>query len=167
MTTAISTYNRLVDTVAIFQPSNKKEWAALSLTCATLLVSSGAAIAAVIGYIGYKWVTAEKLPDPNTVQTIYTPPHPSEADLLHLHSYRDKIAILKKDPQVMGITFAPNQDNKLTPIYIKCTQADNQTYFAAHDLANDTRLGFAVTLPFLKSNEYLKKGHWVASRPEE
>ncbi len=160
MTTAISSCNRLADTVAIFRPSSKKEWTALSLSCATLLVSSGAAVAAGIGYLGYKWATAEKLPDPNTVQTIYTPPHPSETDLANLHLHVEKIAKLKRDPSVMGITFAPDERGHLTPIYIKCTQSNaHTTYFTAHRLANDAQLGFAIAHPFLESNQYLTKGY--------
>ena len=164
MTTAISFCDRFVDTLADFQPTSKKGWAALGLWCATLLVSSGAAVAAGIGYLGYKWARPEKLPDPNTVQEIYTPPHPNETDL---HQHAAKIAQLKKDPEVMGITFAPDEKGRLTPIYIKCVQSNPQTtYFFALDLANDTQLGFAITHPFLKSNQYLTKGLWI-HRPSE
>lgn len=167
MTTTISPCDRLTDTIAIFQPSNKKEWAALGIPCLALLASSGAAIAAGIGYLGYKWTTAEKLPDPNTVQTIYTPPHPNKTDLENLgRLYAKKISDLKKDSQIMGITFALDKSKHLTPIYIKCTPKDAHTYFTAHNLANDKELGFAITLPFLKSNNYLKNC-WIGGRPKE
>jgi len=168
MTAHISPCNQLTNIIEIFQPRCKKEWAALGLSCATLLISSGTAIVAGIGYLGYKWATADKLPNPNTVQTIYTPPHPSKTDLLNLHLHREKIAKLNRDPQVMGITFAPDKRGHLSPIYIKCTELNaHTTYFFAHDLTNDARLGFAITHPFLKSNQYLKEGHWICGRPKE
>jgi hypothetical protein len=133
----------------------------LGVSCETLLISTGALIALWIGYLGYKWCTA----DPNAVQTIYTPPHPSTYDIQNLELHAEKIEKLKKNPEVMGITFA-DRKGSLCPIYIKHTEPeDSKILFTAHDLATDTQLGFAITLPFLDSNEYLKD-YWLMMPPQ-
>jgi hypothetical protein len=111
-----------------------------------------------------------KFPDPNMVQTIYTPPHPNAEDLEKLRLQAGKIENLKKDQNVMGIAFALNPSGEKTPIYIKCIQPErgsNQTLFTAHDFQTGKKLGFASTLPFLQSNQYLKRDHFVFGRPNE
>lgn len=107
-----------------------------------------------------------KFPDPNMVQTIYTPPHPNEKDLEKLRLQAGKIENLKKDPNVMGIAFALDPRGEKTPIYIKCTPSgtDKKTWFTAHDLTTGEELGYAITLPFLQSNQYRTR-HWAFGRP--
>ncbi len=170
MTTNITTiscpYNHLVEKIAIFKPKGKKEWLAFSASCAALVISSGAAVAAGACYLGYKWGAAKKFSDPNTVEEIYTPPHPSKADLSKIYLYAEKIDKLKKNPWAMGIAFAPNETGILTPIYITRRHPFfHTTRFEAYDLATDELLGYAITRPLLESNQYLKEGYW-SPRPK-
>lgn len=167
MTTNISRCNQFLNSLETFQPKNKKEWAALSLSCATLLISSGAALAAGAGYVGYKWATAEKLGNPNAVQTIYTPPRPTQADKEKLQSHAEKIEKLKKDPRIMGIAFAADKNENVVPLYIRYIRCDSYTvYFSAHAIEDDVELGFAITHPFISSNNYMS-GYWLAGVPSE
>lgn len=182
MITIVPSYNKFTSAIEWAQPANKKEWAVLGLSCGALLISRNAATTtavgvAVIGYLGYKWLKAEKptelkavekLPDPNEAQEIYTPPRPSERDLAGLAQHAEKIAKLKQNKDVMGIVFVPNTEGQLTPIYIKYFKANPQTEsFSAYSLNDDRQLGFAQVHPFLESNDYLKQGYWAGERPEE
>lgn len=105
--------------------------------------------------------------DVNAVQKIYTPPHPTEADLAELHQYADKIEELKNDKSVMGIAFAINEQGDLAPVYVRCVQIDEyQTNFGVYNLANDKCLGDAITHPSLHSNRYCQD-YWPIMTPEE
>jgi len=112
----------------------------------------------------------EQIPSPNEVQAIYTPPRPSEADIAGLAKHAKEIRDLKKNPNVMGLTFAPDARGRLTPIYITCRQDGAKYNFAALRLGDNDplgrdRLGFAYTTAFLPSNNFLED-FWIGGKPE-
>ena len=63
---------RLRSAAETFLPRGNKEKAAVALSCAATLASTGAGIAAWGCYAGYKWLTADRT-NPDEVHSVYTP----------------------------------------------------------------------------------------------
>lgn len=84
-----------------------------------------------------------------------------------LEPYANKIHQLKKDPNVMGIAFIPDQrSGQLYPIYIRRTGNQHTMTFQAYDLRSDKDLGYATVHPCLRSNNYAE-GYYHKGLPKE
>lgn len=106
--------------------------------------------------------SCQKNRNSNEIDHIYTPTN-QKCDLT---PYAAKIAILKKDQNVMGITFTFNKQNELIPIYIVRTQNTYLANFFAYDLSTNEQLGFAFTKFHCLENNYLTN-YWLGRKPEE
>jgi len=150
--------------ISSFVQSRSEEDLGVALTSLVLFNLSPLA-AATMGtvYLLYKMIKPKGV-SPNEVENIYTPT--SETNWPSLSQYSVKIGALKKQGNVMGITFTFDKANVLTPIYIRRNQNDERGYFEACQLSNDEPLGFAEITTYLKSNNYLAS-YWLGGTPKE
>ena len=145
MSIRLTPCDRLTSAITSLAPNNKIEWTALGFSCASMLVSSGASIAAWTGYISYKWAAAKKISqkqqtNPDEVSSIYTPPHPSPEDLNLLSQYSHRIEQLRTDPSCLGIAFVLEKNtNRPVPVYIRYTENPEEftVQFTVHRLSDD------------------------------
>lgn len=147
-----------------FSPKDNKEMFATAATFALSFFSSKVALVLGACYLGYKWMTAEKV-DYSEIRDIYKPTRFNEREWA---PYKEKLAELKRDPNVIGATFVSHPKNgKLQPIFIKKHQTYPETVvFVAYDLRTNDTVGFAEVKPFLETNNYLEDC-WLAGLPDE
>ena len=154
-------------TIASVLPETRAEWAALALSCTSLLVSSGAALAAWTSYFGYKWMKANAtlsgtLDNCDAVQSIPAP--------YRLSPENGKLNARLENPIIMGTSIVIDKEQTQIPVYIQCQKRGKYSVsFKIYRCDNDKLVGSAQVLPFLKSNNYMK-GYWThidSGRPQE
>jgi hypothetical protein len=159
------------NTVRTLIPQSSYDVAALTLIFASTYFSKEAALVEGACYVGYKWYSSRQLSDPSKVSNIYLPEHNDTLTVLQdkIDIFREKVEILKNDPNVIGIVSLPRVDlpGQTSPVYIKKDYADKNTeHLVARDIETNQKVGFALLHPSWEKNNYMKSYYCFSDVPE-